>query len=152
MIGEQQQFEPVALIFGYRPTFQEARARLLVLPGNPMTSKNDYLREGASTMPPTISISALNELLVLLEQVRSKITDGSDMLWGWYETPGQLRSDLEQYVRQLAEADPSCLKEIRLLFLPTSVLQEHSIQNGWSKEYVALASDFDRLYDILCQG
>jgi len=52
----------------------------------------------------------------------------------------------------LAQGDLSCLKEIQLLFLPTSVLQEHSLQNGWSKEYLAIASHFDRLYERLCQS
>jgi hypothetical protein len=101
-------------------------------------------------MTSTNNRLAFNELLVLLRQIQSKITDGSDMLWGWYETPARLRSDLEQYAHQLVEGDLSCLKELQLLFLPTSVLQEHSIQNGWSKEYLALSSTFDRLYERLC--
>ena len=85
-------------------------------------------------MTSTNNKLALNELLVLLRLIQSKIKGGSEMLWGWYETPAQLRSDLEQYALQLVDGDLSCLKELQLLFLPTSVLHEHSIQNGWSKE------------------
>ena len=91
----------------------------------------------------------LNDLITLLEQVSAKIADQSDMLWGWYETPAQLRSDLEKYNRQLGLGDLSCLNEINLLFLPTSVLQEHSLQNGWSAEYLAISIKFDRLYKRL---
>ena len=90
--------------------------------------------------------------MALLEQVRSKITDGSDMLWGWYETPEALRSDLDKYLQQLSQSDISCLTELQLLFLPACVLQEHSLQNGWSTEYRALAKKFDRLYDALSKG
>ena len=103
-------------------------------------------------MAKTVPHPALNELLTLLGEIRLKITDGSDMLWGWYETPEQLRSDLEQYSRQLEQGDLTCGKELELLFLPTSVLQEHSIQNGWSKEYMTLSTSFDRLYAQLWQS
>jgi hypothetical protein len=96
-----------------------------------------------------MSNNALNDLMAILAQVKIKITDGSDMLWGWYETPAQLRNDLECYIRQLGQGDLTCLKELELLFLPTSVLQEHSIQNGWSTEYLALSETFDRLYKRL---
>ena len=36
------------------------------------------------------------------------ITDGSDMLWGCYEIPAQLRRDLECYNHQLGRGDLSC--------------------------------------------
>lgn len=85
----------------------------------------------------------------LLQQVRAKITDGSDMLWGWYETPEQLRADLDRFIQQLNAGKLSCLEEIHLLFLPTAVFQEHSIQNGWTDEYMRLSSDFDDLYQGL---
>jgi len=84
----------------------------------------------------------LSELTDLLAEVMVKITDDSDMLWGWYETPAGLRLDLARYIDQLNKADISCLKELELLFLPTSVLQEHSIQNDWSPEYLRLSTRF----------
>jgi hypothetical protein len=88
----------------------------------------------------------LNDLIELLGQVKSRITDGSDMLWGWYETPEQLCNDLDSYCLLLSQGDTSCLKELELLFLPTSVLQEHSIQNGWSAEYLVVSEKFDGLH------
>jgi len=105
-----------------------------------------------TTMATAVPHPTLNELLILLEEIHSKITDGSDMVWGWYETPAQLRSDLEKYARQLQQGDLTCGKELQLLFLPTSVLQEHSIQNGWSQEYLTLSTTFDRLYAELWQS
>src|SRR5579872_5812744 len=91
----------------------------------------------------------LAELIALLEQIIPKITDGSDMLWGRYEVPAVLRSDLEKYINQLKHGDTSSLKNLDLLFLPTSVLQEHSIQNGWTEEYIEWSKTFDRLYKKL---
>jgi len=91
----------------------------------------------------------LNDLIDLLGQVRPKITDGSDMLWGWYETPEQLRGDLDKYCHQLSQGDTSCLEELNLLFAPTSVLQEQSMQNDWTDEYLAISTRFDRLYRLL---
>ena len=88
----------------------------------------------------------LAELISLLEGILPKITNDSDMLWGWYETPELLRNDLAKYIAEVRNGDASCLKELELLFLPTAVLQEHSIQNGWSNEYLVLAAQFDRLH------
>lgn len=91
----------------------------------------------------------LAELATLLALITVKITDDSDMLWGWYETPAALRLDLLSYIDQLRKGDISCLRELELLFAPTSVLQEHSIQNDWSSDYLILSSKFDLLLESL---
>jgi len=38
---------------------------------------------------------------------------------------------------------------LNMLFAPTGTFQEHSISNGWSNEYLALAEKFDKIYDAL---
>jgi hypothetical protein len=47
----------------------------------------------------------------------------------------------------LEENHKTGLEFFQLLFLPTGTLQEISIQNGWSEEYLKLATEFDTIYE-----
>jgi hypothetical protein len=87
-----------------------------------------------------------NELIEIIKKVKQKITDRSDMTWTTYETPAQLRDELEVYINQFQADDISSLEKIKMLFLPTGTLQEHSICNGWTDEFLNLSTEFDRLY------
>lgn len=69
------------------------------------------------------------------------------MLWTSYESTKEVRDKLDGFVEQLSKGDISCLKDLNLYFLPTSTFQEHSLQNNWTKEYMKLSDQFDRLYD-----
>jgi len=88
----------------------------------------------------------MQQLINIIEEVKEKITDGSDMLWTTYETPGELRAELEKYAGELKAGNKNCLYQLHILFLPTSDLQEHSLMNGWSEIYLRLADAFDNIY------
>jgi hypothetical protein len=88
------------------------------------------------------------EAINIINQVKTKITDESDMAWTHYDTAKQLREELELYIRQFQNGDVSSLEKVKFLFLPTATLQEHSIANGWPDEYLALAEKFDSLYSM----
>lgn len=89
------------------------------------------------------------ELTEIIEQVKKKITDHSDMVWTRYVNAKQLRDELELYTRQLQNGDTSSVEKIKFLFLPTATLQEHSIFNGWADEYLKLAEKFDSIYAMI---
>ena len=89
------------------------------------------------------------ELIDIIKRVKEKISDDSDMVWTTYEDAGQLRTKLEACIEKLKVGDNTCLEQMRLLFLPTANLQEHSIVNGWPDEYLALAEKFDHLYSTI---
>jgi hypothetical protein len=88
----------------------------------------------------------INELIKIIELIKDNISDCSDVIWTKYETAKEFRDDLDRYMARLKLNDKSCLEELNVLFAPTGYLQEHSISNGWSDEYVRLAAQFDKIY------
>jgi hypothetical protein len=91
----------------------------------------------------------MKDLIGVLLRVRSKITDESDMLWIYFETPSDLRNEIDGFILQLEKEDISCLAGIHTHFMPTGTFQEHSLMNGWSKEYLFIATGFDKIYKRL---
>ena len=87
----------------------------------------------------------INELIKIIELIKNKISDSSDVTWTQYETAKEFRDDLDRYVARLKINDKSCLEHLNVLFAPTGSLQEHSISNGWSDEYLRLAEQFDKI-------
>lgn len=88
----------------------------------------------------------LQEICDILQTVKNKVTDDSDMIWTSYEPAQELRDEIDTLISQLSNKDTSNLETIYMHFLPTSTFQEHSLQNGWSGEYMMLAEKFDELY------
>ena len=86
------------------------------------------------------------ELIDILNKVKEKITDDSDLVWTSYETAIELRDELDSCIEQLGKGDRSCLETLNMHFLPTSTFQEHSLQNNWPNEYMKLSKNFDRIY------
>ncbi len=71
------------------------------------------------------------------------------MLWTSYDSPIELRQELEEIISLLSTNDYSKIHDLYVHFLPSSTFQEHSMSNGWSKEYLKLSSKFDKLYHRL---
>ncbi len=86
------------------------------------------------------------DLVDILNIVKAKFTDNSDMLWTSYETAKEVRDELDDCIEQLSKGDKSCLENLNMHFLPTSTFQEHSLQNGWTEEYMKLSEKFDNIY------
>lgn len=86
------------------------------------------------------------DLIDILNVLKAKFTDNSDMLWTSYETAKEVRDELATYIDQLKKGDESCLENLNMHFLPTSTFQEHSLQNGWTQEYMKLSEKFDSIY------
>lgn len=84
-------------------------------------------------------ISALEKTIKLLEK-------SEDSAWANYsvdEAKGILQTELENY-RQTHELSASGRSRINFLFLPTSALQEISIDNDWGEEYLEISDIIDR--------
>ncbi|MFX3633579.1 MAG: hypothetical protein ACE3L7_24825 [Candidatus Pristimantibacillus sp.] len=88
-----------------------------------------------------------NNLLVdLLWEVRKLIdSPDTDVTWSNYRSVEEALSALNTYINRLNKGDKSVFSEIQLLFAPTGSLQEISISNGWSNEYIELSSRFDHI-------
>ena len=87
-----------------------------------------------------------NQLISILEQVKSYITDDSNMAWS-YQSAKELRFELEDYISRIQNLNFDNLDSLKRSFLPTCTFQEHSIWNGWGEEFLKLASEFDEIYN-----
>lgn len=76
--------------------------------------------------------------------VLSKITDQTDVIWVGYDSPAQLRTEIELNLERVKSGDKEALQKFVTMFAPTSVFQELAISNGWHDEYMKLASEFDK--------
>lgn len=83
----------------------------------------------------------------ILLKVRDKITDESDLVWTSFETAEELRKEIDGFISRLNHGDKEVIKDVYIHFLPTSTFQEHSMQNGWTEEYMKLAERFDKIYE-----
>ena len=88
----------------------------------------------------------IDEIIKIIEIVKSKIHDGSNMGFTSYNSPKELRDELDSYISQLKTNDLSCLEELHSLFLPTCTFQDLSIRNDWDDEYITIAEKFDKVY------
>lgn len=87
------------------------------------------------------------EITHILNTIKEKFTDDSDLLWTHYETAEEVRHELDNYIEHIRQGDESCFEQLYVHFLPTATFQEHAIQNYWTEEYMALAGRFDTLYE-----
>lgn len=85
------------------------------------------------------------ELIAILEAVKARITDDSDLMWTSFETAKELRDELDIATNQLKDGDYSCLDKLEVYFAPACTFQDHSLQNGWHEEYMKLAEEFDQI-------
>lgn len=91
----------------------------------------------------------IHQLIDILLNIKEHIKDESDCVWIYYETPEQIRDEINKYILELENGNMQSLDEINIHFLPTAAYQEHSMSNGWSDEYIKLAGEFDSIYNAL---
>ncbi|MFT3911431.1 MAG: hypothetical protein QM737_18555 [Ferruginibacter sp.] len=85
----------------------------------------------------------------MLTIVESYIKDDSDLTWVYYETPAEMRNEIDKYILELGKGNIESLDEISMHFSPTAAYQEHSMANNWTDEYHKLAEKFDNIYEAL---
>ena len=89
----------------------------------------------------------IKEAISILLQVKDKIKDDSDCIYTYYETPEEMRNEIDKYVLELEKGSMFLLDEMYTHFLPTAAYQEHSMGNNWTIEYHKLAARFDKVYE-----
>jgi hypothetical protein len=88
-------------------------------------------------------------LIDILNNVKEKFTDNSDMLYTSYGTAKEVRDELDSYMEQLSKSNNNCIEDLNVHFLPASTFQEHALQNNWCKEYMQLSEQFDSIYILI---
>ncbi len=90
---------------------------------------------------------ASKQLISILEQVKSHVSDDSNMTWTRYESAVELRTEINEHITKIRNFDFENLDSLKTDFLVTCTFQEHSISNGWAEEFLKLASEFDEVYE-----
>jgi len=88
----------------------------------------------------------MDELISAFERIINLLDQSEDTIWANYtvdEAKEILQTELENY-KQTQKLSDSGKSNINFLFLPTSALQEISMDNGWGDEYIKLSNIFDK--------
>ena len=83
-------------------------------------------------------------LLRILARCRELCANSDDSDWSCMDVPDILKSLDAGLSAVSVDARPD-VDELTLLFLPTGPLQETSMSNGWSDEFLTLSAEFDNL-------
>lgn len=83
-------------------------------------------------------------LIRKLDMVSELVRQSEPSLWSGTSHQSAMDS-LTRLRGQLSEAGPVDIIKARLLFAPTGILQEISIDNDWGHHFLELARDVDRL-------
>lgn len=84
------------------------------------------------------------DIVEFIERLESKFNESDDFIQSEIVL-SNLRSDFHSIKLDVAFQNYNSFKSLFILFAPTGQFQEHSIANGWSDEYLILASEFDMI-------
>ena len=84
------------------------------------------------------------ELLFILKRCRAWCRTSQDAPWSSLGV-AEIIAILDRAITSLEREEDPDRDELRLLFAPTGPLQDTSIHNGWSDEYLQFAAAFDSL-------
>jgi hypothetical protein len=86
---------------------------------------------------------AVAEMIAVLSRVKELLAGSQESLWAAL-TPAEIVAVLDGELRSLAENGRLRDKaELAYLFAPTGQIQDISMANHWSDEYLELSSRFD---------
>jgi len=88
----------------------------------------------------------------ILKEIENKVTPDTDTVWAGFDNADVFLSELKDDIQRLAFCDFKALNKACVEFAPTSTYQELSMSNGWSKDYLKLAEEFDLLYDKITRS
>ena len=89
-----------------------------------------------------VDASAAGKLVSILEEIEAFLDGSEDSIWSGMENVKVL-SIIRSSITSLKESRKAKVAKLYYLFLPTGPLQEISMANGWSDEYLVLAERFD---------
>lgn len=86
-----------------------------------------------------------SQLISIINSVKRNVSENSDMTYCYYDTPAELIEVLDKFIMELENGNMNIIDNLSVEFAPTSSLQEHSMGNGWSDEYLIIAEEFDSI-------
>jgi hypothetical protein len=91
-----------------------------------------------------IFMDHLEKLISVIKETRKYLAwEGNDFSWSSWNGREAALSEIDSLPAQL---DNGSVPDIDVLFAPTGPIQEVSMSNGWSLEFLQLAERFDEAY------
>ncbi|WP_341904773.1 hypothetical protein [Fluviicola taffensis] len=97
--------------------------------------------------PKEIKPHHREELLRIIEMVKSTVHPETELIYSYFESVDELLKELDELSEEVKKGELNSLNTLSMHFAPTSGFQELSMQNGWSKEYLKLADQFDSIHN-----
>ena len=89
----------------------------------------------------------LNKLITILREAKAFLAlDGNDFSWSSWRDQNQAIYEIDSIIIKLENGS---VPDIRVLFAPTGPIQEVSLSSGWGHEFIELAEQFDKEYEIV---
>lgn len=82
----------------------------------------------------------------ILQRIRSYATWNKDTVWAGFDNAEHFLTELDQDIAGIEQCDFRILDKVCADFGPISIYQELAIANGWGKDCLQLADNFDLLY------
>ena len=92
-------------------------------------------------------------IIEILETVKKLILEPrTDISWSIFDSKDDLIIEIDTHIQKLKLRDFSKVKDLILLFAPTSDFQEISLSSGWSNDYLKISERFDVAIRSLCEN
>ena len=89
----------------------------------------------------------LRKLIDVLKETRTLIAlDSNNFSWSSWPDQDRALSEINSIIAQL---ENSFVPEIGILFAPTGLIQEVSLNSGWGNQFLELAERFEKEYEIV---
>ena len=91
-------------------------------------------------------------IIEILETVKKLILEPrTNISWSIFDSKDELIIEIDAHIQKLKLRDFSKVKDLILLFAPTSDFQEISLSSGWSNHYLNISERFDIAIKGLCE-
>jgi len=91
-------------------------------------------------------------IIEILETVKELILEPkTDISWSIFDSKDDVILEIDSHIQKLKLRDFSKIKDLILLFAPTSDFQEISLSSGWSSDYLNISETFDVAIKNLCE-
>jgi len=92
-------------------------------------------------------------IIEILETIKKLILEPKTIIsWSIFDSKDDLIIEIDDHIQKLKLRDFSRIKDLILLFAPTSDFQEISLSSGWGNRYLNISERFDTAIMGLCEN
>lgn len=68
-----------------------------------------------------------------------------NLTWSYFKDKESCLKEIDSIILKLKQKNPSAIKDLESLFMPTCTFQDLSLDNGWGEDFLKLAEQFDNI-------